>query len=81
MSPDTGKQLEQCPWLRKEPGNNKYTCDIYHDRPDDCKHYPVTLEQMINDECEMLEVRDLTKPEQAQKMLDKLMTDSRPPAD
>ena len=78
MDPDTGKQLELCPWLRKLPQQEKYICDIYYDRPDDCKHYPVTIEQMINDDCEMLEAEDLTKPKQAQKMLDKLMADSRP---
>jgi len=79
MNPDTGKQLELCPWLRKTPDHNIYTCDIYYDRPDDCKHYPVTIEQMINDECEMLESHDLSKPKQAQKTLNKLMADSRPP--
>jgi len=34
---------------------------------------------MINDECEMLEAKDLAKPKQAQKTLNKLMVDSRPP--
>ena len=77
MDPKTGTQLKICPWLRKE--NNLYTCDIYFDRPNDCKYYPVTIEQMINDECEMIEKRDLEKPGQAQKKLDKLMADSRPP--
>ena len=77
MNPQTGEQLEICPWLRKE--KNLYTCDIYFDRPNDCKYYPVSIEQMINDECEMIEERDLEKPEQAQKKLDKLMADSRPP--
>ena len=77
MNPQTGEQLEICPWLRKE--KNLYTCDIYFDRPNDCKYYPVTIEQMINDECEMIEERDLKKPEQAQKKLNKLMADSRPP--
>lgn len=81
ISPDTGKQLEICPWLRKVPNEEKVTCDIYHDRPDDCKYYPVTIEQMIKDECEMLEVQDLDKPRQAQKSLDKLMADSRPPVE
>jgi hypothetical protein len=33
---------------------------------------------MIADECEMLEVKDLTNPKQAQKSLDKIMVDSRP---
>ena len=79
MNPKTGKQLELCPWLRKQPDQNIYTCDIYYDRPDDCKHYPVTIEQMIEDECEMIEERDLANPKYAQKTLDKLMVDSRPP--
>jgi Fe-S-cluster containining protein len=78
MHPDTGEQLEICPWLENEKGSARYTCAIYYDRPDDCRHYPVTVEQMINDECEMLEERDLAHPEQAQKKLDKLMVDSRP---
>jgi Fe-S-cluster containining protein len=79
MSPDTGKQLELCPWLRILPNQNKYICDIYYDRPDDCKSYPVTIDQMVKDECEMLEQRDLVDPKQAQKTLNQLMADSRPP--
>ena len=78
INPNTGKQLKLCPWLRQLPDQKKYTCDIYYDRPDDCKHYPVTVEQMVKDECEMLEMRDLAKPKQAQKSLDRLMMDSRP---
>ena len=79
MSPDTGKQLALCPWLRKLPNQNKTICDIYDDRPEDCRHYPVTIAQMIKDECEMLEVQDLARPKRAQKTLNKLMADSRPP--
>jgi len=79
MDPDTGKQLKYCPWLRKQPDENSYSCDIYNDRPNDCKFYPVTIEQMINDKCEMLEEKDLKNPEQAQRTLNKLMADSRPP--
>jgi Fe-S-cluster containining protein len=81
ISPVTGKQMRRCPWLRKLPKQNKYICRIYHDRPDDCRHYPVNIEQMVVDECEMLEVRDLTDPKQAQMKLDKIMADSRPPYD
>ena len=37
MDPVTGKQIELCPWLRKErneaSGKELYTCDIYYDRP------------------------------------------------
>jgi Fe-S-cluster containining protein len=65
--------------LRKLPDQDKYICRIYHDRPDDCKHYPVNIEQMVMDECEMLEVRDLADSNQAQSTLDKIMSDSRPP--
>lgn len=78
VDPNTGHRLESCPWLQKAPNEIKYTCKIYHDRPDDCRHYPVNIEQMIKDECEMIEVRDLTNPQQAQRTLDKLMVDSRP---
>ena len=79
MHPETGAQIELCPWLRKLPGKNKYTCDIYEDRPDDCKYYPVTIAQMLQDECEMLDAQDLARPALAQKALDKIMIDSRPP--
>lgn len=79
MDPITGQQIPLCPWLQKLPNQTKYTCSIYFDRPDDCKHYPVTVAQMINDECEMLEVKDLAKPKQAQRTLDRIMSDSRPP--
>lgn len=79
ISPVTGKQMLRCPWLRKLPKQKKYVCRIYFDRPDDCKHYPVTIEQMINDECEMLETRDLVDTKRAQRTLDIMMADSRPP--
>jgi len=81
ISPETGKPIELCPWLRKLDGQNVFVCDIYLDRPDDCKYYPVTIEQMIQDECEMLDNKDLLNPKQAQKTLDKLMADSRPPVE
>ena len=79
ISPVTGKQMVRCPWLRKLPNQNKFICRIYYDRPEDCRHYPVTIEQMINDDCEMLEARDLVDSKRAQRTLDNLMADSRPP--
>lgn len=79
MSPDTGDQLALCPWLKKLPNQNKYSCAIYNDRPDDCKYYPTTIEEMEKHKCEMLEANDLANPKQAQKVLDQLMADSRPP--
>lgn len=79
VSPVTGQPMQRCPWLRKLPNQNKFICRIYHHRPDDCRHYPVKIDQMIQDECEMLEARDLANPKQAQRTLDVLMADSRPP--
>lgn len=79
IDPDTGEGLLSCPWLEKVPGQEKYTCKIYYDRPDECKHYPVTVAEMIRDECEMLEPRDLRDLKKAQRELDLLMADSRPP--
>jgi len=79
IDPASGKQLASCPWLQKLPGQEKYSCSIYNDRPGDCRYYPVTIVQMIKDECEMLEPRDLRYLEKAQRKLDDLMADSRPP--
>ena len=80
VDPTSGKSLKYCPWLRKQE-NNIFTCDIYHDRPDDCKFYPVTIDQMLDDACEMLETSDLSDLERAQKTLDILMSHSRPACD
>ncbi len=79
MHSDTGKQIELCPWLRKLPDQEKYICDIYYDRPEDCKLYPATIEEMVKDGCEMLEKQDLANPKQAQQTLDIIMADDRPP--
>jgi Fe-S-cluster containining protein len=79
IDPNTGEQLNSCPFLEKLPGQNKYSCQIYFDRPNDCKYYPVNIEQMVQDDCEMLERRDLVDLKKAQRNLDKLMIDSRPP--
>ena len=81
FDPVTGQQMLSCPWLQKLPGHEKYICQIYFDRPDECKHYPVTIAEMIRDECEMLEPRDLRDLKKAQSKLDLLMSDSRPPVD
>lgn len=62
----------------KKPKQEKYACSIYHDRPDDCRHYPTHIDEMVRDECEMIEVKDLLDPKSAQKKLDTLMANSRP---
>lgn len=78
--PSTGEQLNRCPFLEIEPNQSKekYTCAIYPNRPEDCRHYPSNVSEMIRDECEMIEVKDLENTKKAQSILDNLMKDSRP---
>lgn len=79
VDPETGKVLERCPWLTKIPNQEKYACSIYEQRPEDCRYYPVRIEDMYHDGCEMLEKKDLNDLRRAQRRLDELMADSRPP--
>ena len=83
FDPNSGVKLKRCPFLEIAPkadtnAANKYTCSIYLNRPEDCRHYPSLISEMIRDECEMIESIDLAKPKQAQITLDILMTGSRP---
>lgn len=83
MDPESGEQLKHCPWLELLPATSenstaKYGCRIYQDRPEDCRHYPGSVAEMVRDGCEMIEVQDLEAPEEAKKALDRLMSDSRP---
>ncbi|MFK8029372.1 MAG: YkgJ family cysteine cluster protein [Gammaproteobacteria bacterium] len=74
--PDTGTQLERCPFLYKNTGGPQWLCKIYADRPDDCRLYPSSVNEMVQDQCEMLERKDLLNPRRADKDLDDLMRDS-----
>jgi len=83
FDPNSGLQLQSCPFLELAPNKsplapNLYSCSIYLDRPEDCRHYPSLIAEMIRDECEMIEVVDRERPKQAQVKLDNLMKDSRP---
>ncbi|GEM81557.1 YkgJ family cysteine cluster protein [Vibrio superstes] len=82
FDPKTKEQLHRCPFLELEPKTkteqaDKYTCSIYLDRPEDCRLYPSLINEMVRDECEMIEIVDLENPKKAQKQLDKLMSSSR----
>jgi Fe-S-cluster containining protein len=80
VDPATGDYFSRCPWLHKSADGRTFFCEIYEDRPEDCRHYPVDIAQMVRDDCEMLERRDLLDVKRAQKKLDAIMIDSRPPA-
>lgn len=84
VDPASGKRLEHCPWLQALPQETRsspvrYGCRIYHQRPQDCRQYPVTVADMVRDGCEMIEAVDLGSPKAAQLRLDDLMAESRPP--
>ena len=83
FDPKSGVRLTRCPFLDIAPKaspseKDKYTCSIYLDRPEDCRHYPSLIAEMVRDGCEMIEITDLAKPKKAQVKLDLLMQDSRP---
>lgn len=85
VDPVSGVQLDRCPWLEQLPTRTGsaaviYGCRIYADRPEDCRHYPSSIAEMARDDCEMLELRDLDAPAEAQAALDRIMADSRPPS-
>ena len=82
FDPESDSRFKRCPFLEVDPkadslASNKYTCSIYLNRPEDCRHYPSLISEMIRDECEMIEITDLAKPKQAQIKLDLLMAGSR----
>ncbi len=62
-NPRTGEETSRCPWLRKLPGKLVYKCRIHAVRPDVCRNYPVSIEQMNLDGCEMLEESDKHEPD------------------
>lgn len=76
FDPDTQQPLTLCPFLQKAENSHTYTCAIYFNRPDDCRYYPSSIEEMIRDECEMLEPNDLKQTKKAQHALKMIMQDS-----
>lgn len=51
FSPQTGRQVLRCPWLRKMRGKDRYERRIYDVRPDVCRQYPVSKRQAAEDGC------------------------------
>ena len=82
FDPNTHKRLKRGPFLMTSPQKNnhattKYTCSIYLNRPADCRSYPALIAEMIRDECEMIEAKDLLNLKDAQSKLDSIMNRSR----
>ena len=72
--PHTGASLSSCPWLRTVEGVDAYHCAIYFDRPEDCRVYPSTVNDMLKDGCEMLDEGDKKDLKLAHVNLSKFVT-------
>ena len=48
------KTFKRCPFIRKRPKQDRYTCTIHRERPNVCRDYPVDLDQAIRDGCEIV---------------------------
>lgn len=53
-----GNSVKGCPFVRKIRGADRYTCTIYDTRPQVCRSYPHSVDQMAAAGCEMLEPGD-----------------------
>lgn len=49
-----GKSLPRCPFVRKDRNKPTYHCTIHETRPQACRGYPVTAEQMVKLGCEIV---------------------------
>ncbi|OIQ63228.1 flagellin N-methylase [mine drainage metagenome] len=54
IDPVSGNELSRCPFLKRSRGaGGKYLCSIHETRPDVCRGYPYSMEQMREDGCEI----------------------------
>ena len=51
INPVTGDDVQRCPWLRKLPNKDKYTCRIHDLKPEHCRAYPRTRKHALKTEC------------------------------
>ena len=51
FDPDTGEELDQCPWLEKIPGTDKYICLIHDVKPRHCREYPTSRQHAKGTGC------------------------------
>ena len=58
ISPRTGDEASRCPFVRKIRGQDRYTCTIYNTRPEVCRAYPISVDNMKAVDCEMIDPGD-----------------------
>ena len=77
IDPQTSDYFPRCPWLRESADGKRFLCDIYEVRPEDCRLYPSNIDEMVRDDCEMLEPCDLDDRGRAERKLDAIMIHDR----
>ena len=48
---ETGEKLGRCPWLKRLPENDRYSCRIHHTKPTHCRNYPGSKRHAIKTGC------------------------------
>ena len=51
ISPNTGDDVNRCPWLRKLPRQEKYKCRIHGTKPAHCRNYPKSKKHALTTGC------------------------------
>ena len=45
IHPETGDEVDRCPFLRKLPRKDVYICRIHDTKPDACRRFPLSREK------------------------------------
>ena len=51
LDPETGEDVDRCPWLQELTDTGKYSCGIHDVKPDICRDYPVSREHAERTGC------------------------------
>jgi len=51
ISPNTGDEVNRCPWLRKLPKQENYKCRIHDTKPAHCRNYPKSKKHALTTGC------------------------------
>ena len=51
FSPKTGEEASRCPWLRKLPNKDIYTCRIHETKPLHCRNFPKSKKHALTTGC------------------------------
>jgi len=53
--PNTGEDIDGCPWLNRDAESGRYFCAIHDVKPSVCREYPDSMERAFEDGCKAYE--------------------------